>query len=179
MLHAGRCLSILLLAALLACSPALNWREARFNADTSLQMLLPCKPDRAERQLDMAGHVVALQMVGCDADGATFAVSHVRVADATAATALLAGWKAAVLAHVRAQGVQEQAWVPPGGWMGPHSQRVRATGQDADGRSLALEAAWFGVAAPRGIDLFYAVMFSPRSRAETAETFMAGFVSAP
>lgn len=179
MLLVGRCLSILLPAALLACSPALNWREVRFDADTAMRMLLPCKPDRAERQLDIAGHAVVLLMVGCNADGATFAVSQVRVADATAATALLAGWKAAVLAHVRAQGIQAQVWVPPGGWAGPHSQRVQATGQDAEGRSLALEAAWFGVVRPRGIDLFHAVMFSPRSRPETAETFMAGFATAP
>jgi hypothetical protein len=179
MLHLGRCLSTLLAAALLACSPALNWREVRFDGGVPLRMLLPCKPDRAERELAMAGQAVRMQMIGCEADGATFAVSHVRVADAAGAAALLAGWKAAALAHVGAQPVLEQSWLPPGGWVGLHSQRVRATGRDAKGQSLALEAAWFGVAGPAGTDLFHAVMFSPRSRPETAETFFAGVAAAP
>lgn len=179
MLHAGRRLIIVLAAALQACSPALNWREVRFEGSGPLRMLLPCKPDRAERPLTMAGHAVALQMIGCDADGATFAVSQVHAADGAAARILLDGWKAAVLAHVRAEAVQTRAWDAPGNWAGGRGQRVHATAHDATGQPLVLEAVWFGVPRAEGVDLFHAVMFSPRSRTETADTFFAGMATAP
>ena len=36
------------LTLLAACNPALNWREVRFDG-LATRVLLPCKPDRAER----------------------------------------------------------------------------------------------------------------------------------
>ena len=64
-------------AALLiaGCSPALNWRTVPL-PEADLTITLPCKPDQATRTVELAGAPVELSMVGCDADGATFAVSH-------------------------------------------------------------------------------------------------------
>ncbi|WP_326541283.1 hypothetical protein [Pseudorhodoferax sp.] len=178
MLHGGRWPSILLTLSLLACSPALNWREVRFEPAIPLRMLLPCKPDRATREVDMAGHKLTLQMLGCDADGGTFAVSHVQLADATAAAAVLVGWKSAVLAHVQAQSVQDLPWTPAGAAADLPSLRLQALGRRAGGEGVALQAAWFGVTGPGGVHLFHAVMFSPRPRPDVAEAFFSGLAAA-
>lgn len=181
MLYGGRWSSILLAASLLACSPALNWREARFDAAVPLHLLLPCKPDRAERAVDMAGHAVALHMLGCDADGATFAVSYVQLADATDAAAVLQGWRSAVLARAQAQSVQDDpAWAPQGAaWPGLAPQRLQATGSRPDGEPVALQAAWFAAAGPAGVQVFHAVMLSPRPRPEVAQAFFSALTVAP
>lgn len=170
---------LVLVALLQACSPALNWREARLADRVPLRMLLPCKPDRAEREVPMAGRTVPLQMLGCDADGATFAVSHVFAANGMDPNELLGGWRGAVLAHVQAQSVQAQGWTPPGAWASPASQRVQARGRRADGTALALDAVWFGVAAPDGVHVFHAVMLAPQARPEVAETFFSALAVGP
>ncbi len=170
----------LLTALLSACSPALNWREARIDG-TALRVLLPCKPDRAEREVAMGGRTLPLRMLGCDADGATFAVSHVRTtADATEAAALLAGWKLAVLAHVHADAVVEETWSPGAALAaaGPAS-RMRAQGRRADGAAIAMQAVWFLVTDAAGLHLLHAVVFAPQARPEVAETFFSSFVPAP
>jgi len=170
----------LLAAMLLACSPALNWREVRIDG-MPLRLLLPCKPDRAERAVAMGGRQLPLRMLGCDADGATFAVSHVQapVAAGLDVAALLAGWKAAVLAHVQASAVVEQVWAPAGvGTSGP-ALRLRAEGRRADGAAIAMQAVWFATADAAGLHLVHGVVFTPQLRQDVAESFFSSFAPAP
>ncbi len=155
---------------LAACSPALNWRSVRSDAH-SLQMLLPCKPDKATRDVPMAGATVALDMQGCDAAGATFAVSHVRLADATQAVAALAGWQAATLAHLHAAPPQLQPFALPGGLMGV---RWAVQGQRSDGRPVSAQTVWFAHLQPNGVDLFHAVVLADTKDAAVADTFFTG-----
>lgn len=160
----------LALAGLAACSPALNWRTVRSDAHP-LQMLLPCKPDKATRDVPMAGATVALDMQGCDAAGATFAVSHVRLADATQAGAALAGWQAATLANLRAANPATQAFGIPDGQLGV---RWAVQGQRADGRPVSAQAVWFARIRPQGIDLFNAVVLADKADTAVADTFFTG-----
>jgi len=170
----------LLAAMLLACSPALNWREVRIGG-MPLRMLLPCKPDRAEREVAMAGRHMPLRMLGCDADGATFAVSHVQapLAAAPDAAALLAGWKAAVLSHVRASAVVEHAWAPAGVGISGPALRLRAEGRTADGAAVAMQAVWFATADAAGLHLVHGVVLAPQLRPDVAESFFSSFAPAP
>ena len=160
----------LALAGLVACSPALNWRTMRSDAH-DLSMLLPCKPDKATRDVPMAGATVALDMQGCDAAGATFAVSHVRLADATQAGAALAGWQAATLANLRATQPQPQPFEVPGGQLGV---RWAVQGLRADGRPVSAQAVWFARIQADGIDLFNAVVFADKGDTAVADTFFTG-----
>ncbi len=165
-----RPLLCLALAGLVACSPALNWRTVRSDAH-ALKMLLPCKPDKATRDVPMAGVTVALDMQGCDAAGATFAVSHVRLADARQAGAALAGWQAATVANLRAATPQAQAFERPGGQMGV---RWAVQGQRADGRPVSAQAVWFARIQPDGVDLFHALVVADKSDIAVADTFFTG-----
>jgi hypothetical protein len=61
-----------LLAAGLAggCSLTFNWREVRVEP-TPLTAMLPCKPDKAKREVPMAGRKVERTAWSCEAGGAT------------------------------------------------------------------------------------------------------------
>jgi hypothetical protein len=119
----------------------------------------------------MAGATVALDMQGCDAAGTTFAVSHVRLADATQAPAALAGWQAATLANWRAPPVPPQPFVLPGGQMGV---RWAVRGQRADGHPVSAQAVWFARFQPEGVDLFHAVVVADTADTAVADTFFTG-----
>ena len=110
---------------LAACSPALNWRSVALDG-AALTATLPCKPDHAVRTVEMAGLPVELAMAGCEADNATFAISHAALPDPARADTALAHWRAAALARVGAATVlSEQAFAPPGTLPLRHQARRR------------------------------------------------------
>ncbi|APW36245.1 hypothetical protein RD110_02650 [Rhodoferax koreense] len=159
-----------------ACQPALNWREVRSDVHP-LVVLLPCKPDHGSREVPLGGTPVMMDMAGCEAAGATFAVSHARLADAAQVGPVLAGWRAAVLANMRAADATDQPFTPPGAMTFASSLRSRATGQRADGAPVAAQAVWFARIGPGGVDVFHAVVYAQRQDAAleaAADTFFAG-----
>lgn len=168
--HGRRSGFVLALAACLwlaACSPALNWREARATA-APLSVLLPCKPDQGSRTVPFAGRDTPLQMIGCDAAGMTFAVAHAEIAADADPSTVLRQWSQLSLSHVRAQGAQEQPAVVPGASI---AWRVRASGQRPDGSALTTEALYFA----QGQRVYQAVLHAPadtRERREAADTFL-------
>lgn len=160
-----------LLAMLLAaCSPTFNWREVR--AETaSLKAMLPCKPDKAARTVPMAGRQVELQVLGCDAGGATFAVLSGDIVDPLRAGEVLAQWKAATLANMRSPvaGTREQPFLPAGAMALSQSLRVAAAGQRADGSKVESQSVYFA----RGSRVVQAVVYADRVLPESADTFFA------
>ena len=111
-----------LLWLLVGCSPALNWRSVPL-PDAGITITLPCKPDQATRTVELAGVPVELSMAGCDADGATFAVSHAALADPAQAGAALRHWRAAVVANLGAGAAATAAdtpYAPKGALPLPH-----------------------------------------------------------
>lgn len=65
-------------ASFAGCTPAFNWREVGFD-QAGVTALLPCKPDRGERSVQLAGQAVQMSMAGCEAGGAMFTLSLVEV----------------------------------------------------------------------------------------------------
>lgn len=61
-----------------ACTPAFNWREVGFEVG-GVTALLPCKPDRGSRTVQLAGQTVQMSMAGCESGGAMFTVALVEV----------------------------------------------------------------------------------------------------
>ena len=106
-----RCaLAVALVATLAACNPVLNWREVPLEG---IVALLPCKPDHAQRTVQLGSpsgvaQTVTLQVSGCEAAGALYAISHVRVADLAQVPSAQAAWRQAALAALQAGGVQAQ-----------------------------------------------------------------------
>lgn len=156
------------LLALAACSPAFNWREVRLE-NTRLSLLLPCRPDKAQKIVPLGGQPSTLSMLGCDAGGATFAVAVADLGDASKAAAVLAQWQSLTLANMKAGPGASQV-LPlklPGAAAAPSPWRVLAQGQRADGTAVSGQAAYFA----QGSQVFQAVIYSAQIAPEVAETF--------
>lgn len=181
--------------SLFACTPALDWREVRFEgamqaSDASpLTALLPCKPDRATREQTVGGERVNLSMMGCPAAGATFTLSRMVLTTPAKAPQVLAAWQAATLANLvpggKAQADQPQAAQPvtspikvPGasGW--PAAVRMNVTGAAAGGATAAPltgQVAWFAQLAGPDMVLYQAAIYGSRDSkplgTESIQTF--------
>jgi hypothetical protein len=154
---------------LAACSPTFNWREMRAEP-TELKAMLPCKPDKASRQVPMAGRQVDLQVLGCEAGGATFAIMFADIGDAGRSGEVLAQWKQATLSNMRAVAGQERPFLPPGAIALPQSRQVVASGRRGDGSKVEGHAAYFA----RGSHVFQAVIYTDQLKPESAEPFFSG-----
>jgi hypothetical protein len=154
---------------LAACNPTFNWRDIHLG-DTGLDALLPCKPDQAQRSVPLAGRQVELQMLGCEAGGATFAVAVAPMGEAGLAATALAQWQAATLANMHAGAPQAQPLSVPGADARPPAVRLSASGRRADGGAVVAQAAWF----VRGTRVFHAVMYADKPDPAVAETFFSG-----
>ncbi len=150
-----------------ACSPALNWREVRPEG-TRLALLLPCKPDKAQKTVPLGGQATQLSMLGCDAGGATFAVAVADLGDAAKAAPVLAQWQSLTLANMKAGAAPQVSPLKlPGTAALPPASLVKAEGQGPDGKPVSGQAAYFA----QGSQVFQVVMYSPRITPEAAETF--------
>lgn len=150
------------------CSPTFNWREVRL--DGGVKALLPCKPDRGQRPMLLAGQTIDLQMTGCESGGALFAVAHAELADAAALVPAQAQWEAAMLANMQAGAPQILPYPIKGAATEPAPQRLQAQGRRADGRLVAAQGIWFA----RGKHLYHAVIYADKLEAEATEPFFAG-----
>lgn len=165
-------LAVLML--LLACSPALNWRSVRID-EVSLQAALPCKPDRAVRQVPWAGQSVDMNLVGCEARGAMWTVASLALPPHMSVGEGLAQWRQITLAHLRSDvGAASRLFVPPGALEVPQSTRLHVRGQSPDGAVLEVDLAWFARASSSGAFLYQAAIYAPVPEAEGVETLLAG-----
>lgn len=162
-------LALLTALPLAACNPALNWREVRFD-NTPLVALLPCKPDKGVRPLQLQDRQVELAMQGCEASGSLFTVGVAQLASPDDAGALLGPWKAALLANARATTSVDQPFRLPGSTPWPGAVRASFSGQRADGSPVVGQVALF----VREAQLYQAAVFSDKPQPEAANTFFAG-----
>ena len=156
------------LTVLAACNPTFNWRDVRFE-NARLALLLPCKPDKAQRTVPMAGQPTEMNLLSCDAGGVTFAVSMADVNDAAKTGAILAQWQSATLTNIKAaSGVARDAFKVPG--LASGAVMVKATGQRANGQVVSSQAAYFA----QDSQVFQAVMYADNISPDVADTFFSG-----
>jgi len=166
---------------LVACSPALDWRDVAIPA-ASISATLPCKPEQAQRAVELAGHSVELRMTGCEADGATFAVACAALAEPSLAGAALAHWRAAVWAGMQAPAPgqpgapQDTPFVPAGALELPQSVRSVGTGRQPGGEPVHAQGAWFARVRGPQVSVCHAIVLSAQPRPAVADTFLAGLV---
>jgi len=160
--------SALISLGLAACSPALNWRSVALG---ELALTLPCKPDRAQRTVALGGQRMdmEMEMLGCEADGALFAVSRVAVPSGGDADRLQAQWQAASLLQMKAQGSPVLAPLSTSAQALP-LRGLTASGLGGDGTAVQARLAW--VAA--GTDLYHFAVYAARITPEMAEPFFEG-----
>jgi hypothetical protein len=156
------------LGLLAACSPTFNWREVRPD-ETRLALLLPCKPDKAEKVVPLGGRPTALRLLGCDAGGATFALAVADLGDAARVADVLTQWQALTLANMKASAPQVIPLKLKGAAPSPAPVLVKAQGQRADGTAVSGQAAYFA----QGTQVFQAVVYAGKLAPDVAETYFA------
>ena len=176
---------------LAACSPTFNWRDVR-PEHTRLSLLLPCKPDKAQKMVPLGGQPTALNLLGCDVSGATFAVAVADLgdlgdrADAAQVANVLAVWQNLTLANMKAplpgapsaspsealsvssaQLTQRLMLKVPGADLQPPPVLLKASGRRADGTRVMGHAAYFS----QGAQVFQVVLYADKISPEVSETF--------
>jgi hypothetical protein len=161
-------LQVLCCAGLLvACQPTLNWREIRIDTP-SLLLMLPCKPDRGSRTVDLAGRQVTMSMVGCESGGNTFALAWTAVPAGMPGSEWMGHWKQATLANMRAvTPAKEVSWTAP---TLPQGLLVQAAGLRPDGAAVQSQAGYL----VHGGHVFQAVVYGTRLDADATEPFFGG-----
>jgi len=179
------CLPGLALAALAACSPTFNWREVPVG-DAGLVALLPCKPDRASRQLPLGAESVAVEMVGCEAGDATFAVASAHAADATQAGSWMHAWQAATRSQLAGIRITESAATLPRAAASPTAARLDtpdpappkrdgSSPSTAESATAPMHVLWFAQRDSDGsVTLYQATVLGKPSSAEARSTFFEG-----
>lgn len=155
--------------ALGACSPALNWREARLSGG-ELKALLPCKPDQGRRQQSLAGEELWIAMQGCEAAGALFAVSVAELSQENRALAVQLQWQAQLLGNMRASASTTSPFAVKGSTAQLAPLRLTARGLGPEGRPVEAQGVWFA----RGARLYHAVIYAERITTEMSEPFFGG-----
>lgn len=155
-----------LIVAASACTPALDWREARLDGG-ALTVLFPCKPLEASRLATLLGRRVRMSLHSCNADGATYAVAHADVGDANQVAPALAQMRAALAANLGATAtdgtpVRLQDAVP-----GATAQRLRLRGRLPDGADVDEDALFFA----KGTHVYQVAVLGKQAKAEAVDTF--------
>ena len=160
--------ALVVLACVTACNPTFNWRDVRPEG-TQLALLMPCKPEAAQKTVPMASQPTPLRMLSCDTGGVTFAVAVADVKDPADIPRALAQWQSATLENMKATPGTPGAAFKLQGLAGA-GVLVKATGQRTNGQSVGSQAAYF----VQGSQVFQAVIYADNLSPEVAETFFSG-----
>jgi len=164
----------LLLAALGACSPALDWRDVRPGGD-SLVLLFPCRPEAHERTVRIAGADRRMRMLGCDAAGMTFSLASLDAEAADRVQPLLEALKLALAGNLGAAAGPPLPFAPAGATPSAGSSRMSVAGRRPDGEALRAETACF----VHGLHVYQATVLGKAPSAEAVSTFMESARFAP
>ncbi len=154
--------------SMLACSPALDWREARPDG-SGVAMMFPCRPERQERPARIGTETLTMRLHSCTAAGSAFALATADAADPSRVTAVLAAWRRQAIANIDGTAAAEATPTIPGETPNAQSARLRIVGKRPDGRRVVEHASFF----VKGLTLFQATVIGadePADR-EAIDTF--------
>ena len=169
----ARALTFGLCVGLASCNPALNWREVR-HASAPVRVLMPCKPDVAERNIALREQTTVLHMQACSAQGMDFSFAAFAVPSGWQPGSAIQAWQQASLASwgARAEAVQSRTVsvrVAEGGAM-PEQWSIRGSNRE-------IRSVWFAHAGW----VYQTAVYAPvrdRSVEAVAETYFSG-ITAP
>ena len=165
----GPVLLSLSIAALSACSPALNWRDVQ---PKGLNVLLtfPCKTQQIAQGVQLAGESVRMSMTGCVADDMTFALAHARLPTPAKAALALAQMHQAALANVHGRVTASTPVALTNATPGLVDARdLQIDGQAPDGKAIRERVLLFG----QGGDVYQLTALGPvaKFKSDAAQTF--------
>jgi hypothetical protein len=164
--RAGRTTLTVSTVLLVACAPAMNWREVRPDVQGAV-MLFPCKPSSFARMVPLAGEQVRMTLQACDAGGVTWGLSWADVGDPTRVPLALRALRQSTLDNLSASSGEDLPLRVPGATPQPDSLRQALSGRTPDGKPMSGQVAVFS----RGTVVFQATMLGKPAQEESASTF--------
>ena len=160
---------MLLACVLSACAPSLDWREVQ-EGDGPVVALFPCRPDRFERTVAVAGAQPTMHLLSCSVQGTTFALAHLDLSDPASVAPMLMALRAAAIANLDARSSHREPWRPPGATPSAEEGMLRVEGRLPDGATLRLRAAFFAY----GLGAWQASVLARDPDERTLRTFFDG-----
>lgn len=157
---------------LVACSPALDWRELR-PAGAGVVALFPCKPASHARRLMLAGTTVTMTLHACTADGVTWALAHADLGDPALVADALTGLRDAASANLgpgQAQNMPARSGHVSGATPNRQAGRVVIEGRLPDGSAVQEQQLLF----VRGTTVLQATAIGARLDGQALEAFFGG-----
>ena len=161
-------------AALVACSPTLDWREVR-PGGSGVQLLMPCKPDSHERRLSLAGQPVRLSLHACSAGDQTWSRAFADVGDPSRLGQVMQQLVQTAGANIAAAAAQATPLRVRGATPHSASQTVVYRGHLPDGRSVQMQVSVFAY----GTHAFQATVLGAALPGDAVQTFMESIRFAP
>ena len=158
-----RLFGLIMVLGLVSCTPALNWRAVNLGG---VSTWLPCKPDRAQRELEIGGQKIKMEMMGCEAQGVMYAVSHARVQNPSESQAVTLAWQNASFKQMLA-GAPQQSVFQTRGEKSVAGQFFKMTGARSNGQVLEAQLAWVVL----GTEIYHLAMYAQAITSEQAEPF--------
>ena len=160
------CVPLIFLAT--ACTPALNWRDVTLDR---LKVQLPCKPDRAQRPVELQGVSLPLSMAGCQASDALFAVSHASIPQGVTAQDVLGAWQKATLQNMQVKNPAETLAAYNSEQKTPATAiaqvvPMRVTGVNPEGVAIQAQLVWFVA----GQDIYHMAVYAPAIKPEMTDS---------
>jgi hypothetical protein len=160
---------VLLLTALAACAPALDWREVRLESQ-GLVAVFPCRPHRQERDVSLLARRVPMQMASCTDAGVTYAVTWVDVDDPAAMRSVLEALRHAAAANIGSADAVPQPFTVRGMTPNDAAGRIAVSGRVPSGHVVQEHAAFF----TRGLRAYQATLLGESPGAAAVDGFFAG-----
>lgn len=153
----GAAAALTSLALLLSgCSPVLDWRQVRPDG-WGLVAQMPCRPTQQSRPVALAGPVVDLGLMVCQAGGHTFALASADMADPARVGPALLALGATARANVQGVVEAEQLAAVPGMTPQPAARQWQLRGQLPDGQPVREQVLVFA----HGLRVFQATLVGP------------------
>jgi hypothetical protein len=167
-------ISVLTVASMEACAPALDWREVR-PAGAGITLLFPCKPDSHARQVKLGPDSVRLELHACSAAGATWALAFAELGDPARVGPALVELRSAAAKNLAASEPQVLGLKVEGATPNPASQRVQFQGRMPDGRAVIEQVAVFA----KGTRVYQAIALGDKLDADASDSFFASLRVVP
>lgn len=159
----------MLLLALAACAPSLDWREVR-PEDSAATAMFPCKPSTDARMVGLAGARVRMVLVACRAGDVNWALAFADVGDPSHVAQALQELRASNAGNLGGAptviGPMRVAGMTPN----PQAERLRVQGRLPGGEPVSLESGFF----VHGTRVYQATVMGKAIDAEALAMFFDG-----
>jgi hypothetical protein len=155
--------------AVTGCSPAFDWREF-VPEGSGVGVSFPCRPDRATREVTVAGAKVTMQMLACSASDVTYALGFFDVDGPARVTASLDALRAIAIGNIAGSEPRLLPLQIKGMTPNDRAGRLDVVGHRPDGKAVQEHAAFFA----HGLRVYQAVVIGQTPPAQAVEPFFGG-----